>query len=244
MNKPIRLTTVMLTLILGCHSILIAQNRSALEIIELSQKRHDPHGAWESAKLEIHIQEPRPQTPFRYSILFLDNTSGEFKLTRSVDEGLVDRIITPTGEAKVLLNGKNGLSEELIEKYRLGPERISGFRLFYQTLYGLPMSLNSKNIESLQREDDDVFQNREVSSIRITLKESVISKDMILYISKEDYSLVGLKFDHPDSSDRQDELIYFDGEIAINQMVIPRFRHWYNESSKAYLGSDVIVKTF
>lgn len=242
MNKNILPIAVLMVIFFGCHQKITAQNRSASEIIESSQKWYDPKGVWERVEFQIHIQEPRPQTPFRYSGLFLDNSTKEFRLTRTVEDGVVERIITPTGEAKVLLNGDGGFSEQLKEKHGLGAERNTVYRSFYQTMYGLPMSLNDKIFEALQREADSLFREKEVYVIRLTLKEPIISKEWLLYIGKEDFSLVGLKFDHSDNSDRQDELIHFDGEFRFGDMTIPRFRHWYYDDSQEYLGSDIIVK--
>lgn len=215
---------------------------TAQEFLELSQQKHDPNKSWESIELSLHIQEPRPQTPFRYSILFLDNATGEFRLTREVEEGRVDRIITPRGDAKILLNGEIEISKEIREKYGLETERNHGFKSFYQTMYGLPMSLNNGIVETLERDSDDVFEEKETYVIRVTLKEPIISKNWVLYISKQNYSLTGLKFDHPETSDRQDEFIHFGGEFMLDEITIPRFRHWYHKDSEDYLGSDIIVK--
>lgn len=241
MNKTNTILLATMILITGCQLQTNVQNLSASDIIERSQKRYDPKGVWGSSEIQIHIQEPRPQTPYRYSILFLDNATGEFKLTRTVEEGLVDRIVTPSGEAKVLLNGEEEISEDIIEKYRLGAERNAGFRSFYQTMYSLPMSLNSEIVENMKREEIALFEGNEVYVIRIILKESMISNDWLLYISK-DYTLKALKFDQPDDSDRPDEIMRFDGAYTYDEITIPRFRHWYYEESKEYLGSDVIVK--
>ncbi|MEQ8524766.1 hypothetical protein [Gracilimonas sp.] len=231
-----------LMLIVSIQPKLVAQDKTPSEILRLSQERHDPNANWESAKLHIHLQEPRPQTPSRYSILYLDNATGEFRLTRTVEEGVIERIITPTGEAKILLNGSDDFSEAIREKYRLNAGRNSGYKSFYQILNGLPMSLNKNVVEEIQRGEDGVFEEMEIYTIRVELIEQIISKYWVLHIAKEDYSLVGLKFDHHEDSNQEDELIHFGGEFTFEEVIIPRFRHWYHEDSKEYLGTDVIVK--
>lgn len=211
-------------------------------ILDQSKKQQDPEGAWPVAGLSFHIQEPRPQTPQRFSKLRLDNRTGAFSLIREYEPGTIERIIDEKGNAEILLNGSPDISEELRKEYRLNNESNFGYRSFYQTINGLPMSLTANKWLNISDAQTMNFDGREVYSIQLELKEPMISKYWTLMIAADNYNLVALRFRHEDSADQEDELIIFDGDYRLDSMTIPRFRHWYLFDSREYLGSDVILK--
>ena len=215
---------------------------TAQEILELSQKKHDPNGNWSQAELSVHIQEPRIQNELRYSVLTLNNKNGYFSLIRDSEVGMVERIIDENGKSSVLLNGSNQIEEKLKEEYRLGADRNEGYRSFYELMYGLPMSINEEVWGNIQDAEFTTLEGQEVYKVRVELKEAMISKYWELLIDPADYSLVALKFDHSDDPNWPDEIIRFEGEYSFDGITIPRFRHWYEEESGEYLGSDVILK--
>ena len=216
--------------------------QNSIYILEQSQKQHDPETTWPAAAISLHIQEPRPQTPQRFSKLKLDNRTGAFSLIREYEPGTIERIIDENGNARILLNGRPHISEELRKEYRLNSESNFGYRSFYQTINGLPMSLTANKWASISDAETTDFDGREVYSIEIQLKEPMISKYWTLMVATDNYKLVALRFRHEDSTDQEDELILFDGDYRLDSMTIPRFRHWYLFDSREYLGSDIIVK--
>ncbi len=211
-------------------------------ILEQSKKQHDPEDAWPAAAISLHIQEPRHQTPQRFSKLRLDNRTGAFSLIREYETGTIERIIDEKGNAEILLNGSPDISEELRNEYRLNSENNFGYRSFYQTINGLPMSLTANKWQNISDAQTMNFDGREVYIIQLELKEPMISKYWTLMVATDNYNLVALRFRHEDSVDQEDELIKFDGDYRLGSMTIPRFRHWYLFDSREYLGSDVILK--
>jgi hypothetical protein len=238
MFRPMRLSfTLFWILTSGIFSQGISQNN----VLDKSIAHHDPENNWTKTTISIHIQEPRPQTPLRYSELTLDLGSGTFDLTRAYEPGIVSRIISETGEPTILLNGSADIDEEIVEEFRLDPSRNSGYRGFYKMMIGLPMSLQDEIVSEVVEMGSGMFHGIEVHVVRAKLNESLISDEWEVYFSKEDFSLKGLQFIH-DDPESEDELIVFDGSFSWDGITIPRFRHWYLADSEEYLGTDVIVK--
>ncbi|RNC84665.1 MAG: hypothetical protein ED557_06715 [Balneola sp.] len=239
--NPARITFLLLIPFLAGAPNIQAQSVSGEELLHKSKNYHDPDGNWGNQVLKLHIQEPRPQTPFRFSELTLDLQTGAFNLGREYEVGSVVRIITESGEAKVLVNGSEDFSEEIKEELRLDASRNSGYRSFYRLMQGIPMSLDDSTIKEFGEVQEEVFADEAVFAISIELNEPMISGEWLFYISKEDYSVVALRFLHRDT-EREDEMIVYDGIYEFENIRIPRFRHWYEADSWKYSGSDIIVK--
>ncbi len=218
------------------------ESLSGQSIIEQSITKHDPNASWDTIDLKIHIQEPRLSNPGRYSIVSINNATNAFKLIRNRDTHLAEYSIDDKGNAQVALDGIKDIDEELIEKYRLNPKRNKGYQDFYRIMYGLPMSLTSETIESIDKVSIETFNKIDCFKIEIKLKEKLFSKHWYVFISKMDYELKGIEIIFPDDTTKGERL-YFDGNIEIKNINIPRIRHWHEYSDNAYLGSDIIVKT-
>lgn len=201
----------------------------------------DPGGEWSSLELRIHIREPRPQTPARFSELVMNNQTGYFRLSREYEEGIIDRIINHSGDPEIRLNGNGDVPDSIRQKYRLSEESIYGYRSFYKTLHGLPSTLDSTVVQSFGRLKREMFDDAEVLAVPVRLKESLVTQDWELLVSAESKELVALRFIHPPSDEVENEIIIFEGEFRTNGITMPRFRHWYLEESGEYLGSDILL---
>ncbi|WP_421774018.1 DUF6503 family protein [Gracilimonas sp.] len=242
MHQKVFCLGVMLAVVLLNPALTLAQHKSGIEVLSLSQKYHDPGNDWSDAVLNIRIQEPRLQNPQRYSILILNNKTGYFSLVRDSEVGQVERIIDGEGSSRVLLNGSTQIDEDTVNEYRLGEERNSGYHSFYEMMYGLPMSITENMWENIKDAESTTLEGQEVYKVQVKLKEAIISKHWVLYFDKNDYSLAALKFEHSGDPNRPDEIIMFDGAYHLGEISIPRFRHWYHQESGEYRGSDVILK--
>ncbi len=209
-------------------------------ILERSITKHDPLNSWENALLNIHIQEPRVGNPYRYSIVQLSNAENSFRLQRNRDQHISTHMVDKHGNNTVLLNGKRESDALLISKYRLEPERNKTYQKFYQTMYGLPMSMNTL-LEKITDVSTASFNNTDCYKIELILKEAVFSEHWNLFISKSDYTLKGVEIFFPERAGAG-ERIFFDGEISLDNMSIPRIRHWYELEDHSYSGSDIIVQ--
>ncbi|AWX46318.1 hypothetical protein HME9304_03351 [Flagellimonas maritima] len=231
------ITGLLLFFLIGCSEKTKVDDQS---ILEKTIAVHDSLDTWQTATLNLHIQEPRVSNPSRYSILKLDNENNTFELSRNRDEHISKHIIESNGNSSVLLDGKVETDTTLIQKYRLDASRSIGYKNFYKLLYGLPMSLEEAMKEVVST-SDILFNNENCYSIEIELKEAIISKFWNIYVSKNDMTLKGVDIVFPDDPEKGDR-IYFDGTINIDGLKIPRIRHWHELKDDTYSGSDLIIK--
>ncbi len=214
---------------------------SGKEIIAKSIKVHDPNQKWSGIKISIHIQEPRISDPFRYSTVKLNIENGEFELQRNRDDHISTHVVDSTGNAKVLLDGQEKITDSLVKKYKLSAERNKGYRNFYNMMYGLPMALENSITKYLGNTKEVVFNEQECYKISVELKEPLFSKYWHIFVSKKTFECKGVEITFPDDASKGERL-YFEGEFFINGIKIPRIRHWYEYSDDQYSGSDIIVK--
>lgn len=214
---------------------------SSSHILEKSRQQFDPDSNWNRAEFRLHIREPRPQTPARYSELILNNQTGYFRLSREYEVGEIVRLVDESGISEILLNGSDEISDDVIEKYRLYEEGNYSYRNFYKIILGLPVTLNDQIVREIGKTGSEIYNGTEVYNISVELNEPLISKRWELLISKNDYRIRALRFVHAPEDEKENEIIIFEGEYSTDGMKIPRFRHWYLEESNEYLGSDLIL---
>ncbi len=210
------------------------------EILKKSIKNHDPNNKWNELEFSIHIQEPRIGNPSRYSILKLNNRDNSFELLRNRDSNISKHVIDKNGVSKIYLNDSEEIEEELVEKYRLKPERNKGYREFYRMMYGLPMSLSEKSVSKFGKVENCVYNNENCYKIPIELKEEMFSKNWLIYISEKEFKFKGMEIIFPEDP-LKGEKLYFEGSISIQDIKIPRIRHWYELTNDEYSGSDIIM---
>lgn len=209
-------------------------------LLEQSILRHDPNTRWDQQKMQLRIQEPRTQNPERFTEIAIDNTEDHFKMIRKVESVVVETVIKGD-EVKFLVDGNPRFEEDVAEKYRLYPERALGYKKFYTTMYGLPMTLDNNFVSKIESVDHLDMDNRKVIRIQLLLHEAMISKHWGVLLAPDSYELLGLEFYHPESGDNERETIWFDGNFKKDGILLPRFRHWYLNGKAEYLGSDIII---
>lgn len=215
---------------------------SGYTILQKSIQAHDPGNKWSTTNLHVHIQEPRLSNPHRYSIIRMNNKEHSFELSRSRGQYISKHFIDKEGISTTLLDNAIITDSTLVRRYRLQPERNFNYQKFYQQLLGLPMSLNHATIDSLGTVSKEVFNKTDSYKIALILKEAVFSKYWNVYISQDEYTILGIEIRFPEDTSKGERL-YFTGVIHINGIKIPRIRHWYEYSDHTYSGSDIIVKT-
>ncbi|WP_191859518.1 DUF6503 family protein [Hanstruepera ponticola] len=252
-------------LLLSCKESDKTRNEQRIEnkqltgesILEKSIQFHDINNEWKTANFKVVIEEPRIGNQFRNSIVELDNKSNYFKLQRNRGDSISTHI-SQNNNYSSLLNGQIITDSLLIKKYRLDPKRNKGYHRFYKTLLGLPMSLDDEN-KTIKQVEEITFNSIQSYKITIELeesiaggtvlntvksfknrKESLFSKDWILYVAKNDFRIIGLEMiylDDPNAGGR----IIFEGDFNINNISIPRIRHW-RELDNSYNGSDILME--
>lgn len=209
------------------------------ELLEKSTLHHDPKGQWNSSEFTLRIQEPRLQNPERFSLIYMNNKNGAFKLLRNRGEKIASYGMNDEGNITVLLDNKYVEDSLAIKKYMLQPERVSVYKNSYHTMLGLPMSLSKDLISKIGAVSKTTFNGVDAYKINIDLKKKVFSNYWNIYISSSDFTLLGVDF--VDLNDpKNGERLYFEKSIQIGSITIPRMKHWY-DLNETYLGSDVIV---
>ena len=212
---------------------------SGKEIIEKSVLKHDPKNQWSSAEFTFRIQEPRLQNPERFSLVYLNNETDAFKLMRNREDKIASYGINADGITTVLLDNKSITDSLLIKKYLLQPERVHVYKNSYQTILGLPMTLNNELVSDIGTVSKAIFDGKPAFKFQVALKRKVFSDQWILYFSEEDFSLLGIDILHPNEPNRGERL-YFEKSIQVQDMQLHRMKHWYDMNG-TYLGSDVTV---
>ena len=213
---------------------------SAQELLERSIQKHDPKGEWNEAEFIVRIQEPRLQNPVRFSEVSINNKTGAFELKRNREDKVASYQIDSNGVTTVLLDNQVVQDSTLIDRYMLQDLRVQNYQRFYQILLGLPMSLDADVLDTMGSVSEVVFNEKSSYRIEITLKKPLFSDHWNLFISKDDFRLLGIEMVFPDNANKGERL-YFNKTLQIGNIQIPRIRHWY-ELDDSYSGSDVIVK--
>ena len=213
---------------------------TSAKILENGIKKHDPNNEWKSAKIDVHIQEPRIQNPERYSIVKLNNKNGSFELQRNRETSISKHIIDENGSTKTLLDNKASTDSLLIQKFRLDPKRNLGYKRFYQLLLGLPMSLQDENITLNKEVSEVIYNSKKAYKISLELEKPMFSKNWNLYFSVDNFTLLGIEMIFLEDKNKGERLL-FDSKIKIGEMILPRIRHWH-ELDNTYSGSDIIIK--
>lgn len=232
---------IFVLILLISFSCIKKNNFDANKILENSILKHDPNSNFENLKIKFRIQEPRLQNPTRFSSIFLNNKTGEFSLERNRDSFISKHIVDENQISKTFLNGVISRDSTLIKKYRLDPRKNKGYRKYYRFFGLLPMSLKNEQYILENSFSNVIFNKTPAYKISLVLKEHFFSKHWHLFFSKKDFTFLGVEMFFPDDKSKG-ERILFDGEINVNNVILPRFRHWY-ELDGTYSGSDIIVSS-
>ena len=227
------------TALFNCDDKKAQTSLSGQEVIDKSIEFHDPNKLWSKTILNLHIQEPRVYNPERFTKLYLDNSkNGKFELSRNRGKYLVTYTID-NNESFILVDGKKDIDSSLVREYNLIPSENIEYKEFYQFMYGLPMSLKNM-VKDINTTDISTFSGNKCYRVKVQLNKEVISKSWYLYISMENFELLGLELINIGDPEKNEQLI-FDDTLENNGIKIPRIRHWY-EGNDTYLGSDIILK--
>jgi hypothetical protein len=210
------------------------------DILQKSIQQHDPNHQWSTAEFSLRIQEPRLQNPVRFSEVSINNKTNAFELKRNRGDKVASYGIDAASITTVLLDNQIVQDTAMIAEYMLQHPRVKNYQWFYEVMLGLPMSLDNDILEKIGAVSEVTFNEKKSYRIPIKLKKPLFSDTWNLFISTEDFTLLGIEMVFPDDPNKGERL-YFDKTIRIGEMQIPRFRHWC-ELNDSYSGSDVIVK--
>ena len=225
-----------LTLCMGCSE---QRTLTSSQILKKSIQKQDPNNTLRDLKFKLRVQEPRLQIPERFSIVTLDNKTGEFELQRNRDSSISRHIIDKNGTAKTLLDNSTITDSSLIKKYRLEPQRNFSYRRFYRSFSLLPMSLQKEEYVLSEAVENVEFNDIPAYKISLELGEPMFSKNWNLFFAIADFTFLGLEIVYPEDASKG-ERVYFDGNFKMDGLSFARYHHWH-ELNGEYLGSDIFV---
>lgn len=211
----------------------------AKDIIAKSIKYHDPEGKLYNGDYVFHFEESRPDGKVSESKVRLAPTSNiyELQLTRNGAETFYS---IRDGEVAFSLNGLTKISDADKEAYRINKERGIMMKNYYLYLWQLPMKLNDPGTiihDNVQRTS---FDDQPALGIKVTYEESVGKDIWYFYFHPLNHRLIGYRFYH-DEAANDGEYILLEGEVAIDNIRIPKTRKWYTHKDEKYLGTDTLV---
>ena len=211
----------------------------AKDILDMSITFHDPEDKFKVSKLDIHLQEPRIQNPYRFSKLTIDNKKNTFKLLRNRGKRFVEYSKNSYGNLQVLLDGKVEKDTSIIRQFRLDTTYVTGYKNYYDMIVGLPMSLKS-NMKFMERVENVKFNNHDCYKLEFVLNKNIISKKWVVYFAINDFSVQGLEIINEEEPKKGERMIFQD-LMEINTIKYPKIRHWRDRQTNDYLATDILL---
>jgi hypothetical protein len=218
----------------------IAQALSGMELLDKSIEYHDPNSKWNQFNGSFSVSMESPNRPMRKSKITLDLTRSFFELSVQIGENqwkasLVDE------DCDLFFNGSKEISPEVEKEFRLNCKRSKMYRNYYTYLYGLPMKLKDPGTLI-----DPIINQKSIEGtsywvLKVEYEPNVGSDTWYFYFDIETFALKRYQFFH-DESKNDGEYIILDGEIEIEEILMPKNRSWYYNSDNTFLGTDILSK--
>jgi hypothetical protein len=223
---------------LSCIYAGICQDLTPAEILDKSISYHDPNGVWGSFDGSFNVRMQTPDRPDRLSEITMDQNEGRFRL--HVQQGEDEKTYELNGQHCTLhLNGKEDFSEADAKTHRLTCESAKMYRDYYSYLYGLPMKLRDPGTRISPEAEKRTFQGKEYWVLEVSYDPEVGKDLWYFYFDPESFAMEAYQFYH-DKVKNDGEYIMLEGEFLLNQMRLPKTRHWYTNRESKLLGTDIL----
>ena len=223
---------------LSCIFMASGQDLSPRQILDKSISYHDPKGIWGSFEGSFNVRMETPDRPDRLSEITLDQNEGRFRL--HVRQGEDEKTYELAGPNCTLhLNGREDFSEADAKTHRLTCESAKMYRDYYSYLYGLPMKLRDPGTRISPEAEKRTFQGKEYWVLEVNYDPEVGKDLWYFYFDPESFAMEAYQFYH-DKAKNDGEYIMLEGEFLLNQMRLPKTRHWYTNGEAKHLGTDIL----
>jgi hypothetical protein len=214
------------------------QDLSPGQILDKSISYHDPNGVWGSFEGSFIVRMDTPERPPRLSEITMDQNEARFRL--HVQQGDDEKTYELNGQQCTLhLNGKEDFSEADAKTHRLTCESAKMYRDYYSYLYGLPMKLRDPGTRISPEVEKRTFQGKEYWVLEVNYDPEVGKDLWYFYFDPESFAMEAYQFYH-DKAKNDGEYIMLEGEFLLNQMRLPKTRHWYTNREAKHLGTDIL----
>lgn len=228
--------TLLFLLCLISFKPLVAQEISAVQLLEKSINYHDPQAKWDQFKAGFVVTSESPKRPLRKSKIELDFLNSYFNLEVNQDGNTLTSTLDK-GDCTLKLNGKEDISEAERKKYRLDCDRAVFYKNYYTYLYGLPMKLKDPGTLLDPKVRTKVIDGKEHWTLKVTYEENVGGDTWYFFFDKETFALKQYQFYH-DETKKDGEYILLEDEILVEGIKMPKNRSWYYNANDAFLGVD------
>lgn len=229
-----------LLLLSFCQSPQETKQQADLPLLQKSIAYHDPEENWQHFKARlylIHTDTAGKETPFEVEI---DNSTGYFSHISHQDGKEIVKGISPDGTAFFLIDGKQEISEEEREKYKLTEKSAQGTRNFYLHLYGLPMKLTDAGTQVSDSVYSTNFQGKDVQVMEVRYAPAVGNDSWSFYLNPTTAAMEAYSFHWGDPE--AGEYVLLNDELIVNGIKLPKVRKWYFTKGDQYLGTDTLIK--
>jgi hypothetical protein len=229
-----------LLLLSFCQSSQETKQETIPPLLQKSIAYHDPEENWQHFKAQlyfIHTDTAGKETPFEIEI---DNNTGYFSHISHQDEKEIVKGISPDGTAFFLIDGRQEISEEEREKYRLTQESAEGTRNFYLHLYGLPMKLTDAGTRVSDSVYTENFNGKDLQVMEVSYDPAVGNDSWSFYFNPETAAMEAYSFHWGDPE--AGEYVLLNEELVVNDIKLPKVRKWYFTKEDQYLGTDTLIK--
>lgn len=208
-------------------------------VVERSIRHHDPQGVWAGIVQTFPLRESRPDGSARHLRITIDHPGERFVYEGRVDGVEIHKQLDGE-DCAARVDGSADLSPELAAKYRTSCDEIRRFRDYYDYLLGMPMKLEDPGTIIDPAVRNTIFGGQRVIEVKVTYSPEVGTDVWYYYFDPRSFALRGARFYH-DEEQADGEMIVFEDEIAIGDLVLPRHRRWYRNRDEHYLGTDTLL---
>jgi hypothetical protein len=229
-------------LVLLISSNVISQTLTGTELLDKAIVYHDPSGNWQSFDASLHVTMKTPKSSDRESEIKID-LPGEYFYVKSSRDTTVSEYILNKENCRILLNGKEDLSEAILSENNLSCERAKMYKNYYTYLYGLPMKLKDAGTHISKEVDKKKFKGKDYLVLKATYDKAVGSDVWFFYFNPESYAMEIYQFFKGDpAGEGKDtgEYILLSETDVIHGIKMPKIRAWYYNKDDRYLGTDML----
>lgn len=211
---------------------------TAEELIPKSIAYHDPLSNWQNLDAVFDFTTIMADESKRKRVVRINNKGGEFTFSSRHEEGLLEYVVKENvGVAK--WNDSTSIPEDMSSKYSISNDRALLYRNYYTYLYGMPMKLTDPGAIIEPTVERVSFHGMTYDRIRVTYHPEVGTDTWYFYFNTESHALEAYQF-YKDESKNDGEYILFEEMLLVDNIKIPRIRHWYYNTNEEFLATDIL----
>ncbi len=218
------------------------QTLTGEELLEKSISYHDPNHRWETFKDTLFITMETPNSADRNSKIHID-LAGQYFYVKATKDTISTEYILNKSACSIIFNGFENPPEKLKQEHKLSCKRATMFRNYYTYLYGLPMKLKDEGTIIDPKVQLKNFKGKEYLVLKATYKKTVGKDTWYFYFNPKNYAMEVYQFFH-DEAKNDGEYILLTKEEIIHDIKMPKNRAWYMNKDDAYLGKDILQRSF